>query len=129
MVVVEKMDKEKIQKVFKDKIDKIKKEDVQKAITNSNQIFEKIKEGQLREFASQLKTLVSMLKDYKNGQYNEISWSSIAIITAALLYILSPFDFIPDFVLGVGLADDAFVVSICLKLISNDIKEGRSYFE
>lgn len=123
------MNKEKTEKVFKELIKKIKKEDILKVLTNSDNIFEKLKDGPLKEFASHLKTLISMLKDYKNGDYNEIPWSAITIITATLLYVISPIDVIPDVIPVIGLADDAFVVTICLKMITTDIEKYKEFKE
>ncbi|MBN2286111.1 MAG: DUF1232 domain-containing protein [Tissierellales bacterium] len=123
------MDKEKIEKAFEENIKKIKQEDILKVLTNSDNIFEKLKDGPLKEFTSHLNTLLAMLKDYKSGDYKEIPWSSITIITATLLYIISPLDAIPDFLPAIGLADDAFVVTICLKMITKDIENYKKFKE
>lgn len=42
----------------------------------------------------------------------ETPWSAKAIIAFAILYLLSPFDLIPDWIMGFGLLDDLTLVSI-----------------
>ncbi|MBT7075316.1 MAG: DUF1232 domain-containing protein [Anaerolineae bacterium] len=76
-----------------------------------------------------MKTFISTLKDYRNGDYNEMPWSTIASITAALLYVINPVDVIPDFIPVVGLVDDVFVITICLKMIATDIEKYKRFKE
>ena len=70
--------------------------------------------------------MFSLLKDYWNGDYREVSWGTIASIIVALLYIFSPIDLIPDPIPVIGLADDAMVVALCLKLIHEDLEKYAS---
>jgi len=39
-------------------------------------------------------------------------WKVKAILAFAILYILSPFDLVPDWIVGFGLLDDLTVVSL-----------------
>jgi uncharacterized membrane protein YkvA (DUF1232 family) len=39
-------------------------------------------------------------------------WTVKAILLAAILYLLSPFDLLPDWILGLGLIDDLAIVSL-----------------
>jgi len=39
-------------------------------------------------------------------------WKVKAILAFAILYLLSPFDLVPDWIIGFGLLDDLTVVSI-----------------
>ncbi len=42
----------------------------------------------------------------------ETPWRAKAIIAFAILYLISPFDLIPDWIIGFGLLDDLTLVSI-----------------
>ncbi|WP_373713853.1 YkvA family protein [Streptococcus sp.] len=44
-----------------------------------------------------------------------------------MIYFFSPIDALPDFILGAGLLDDAFVLNACLKLIKSDVDDFRSW--
>jgi uncharacterized membrane protein YkvA (DUF1232 family) len=39
-------------------------------------------------------------------------WTVKAILLLAILYLLSPFDLVPDWILGLGLLDDLAIVSL-----------------
>jgi uncharacterized membrane protein YkvA (DUF1232 family) len=39
----------------------------------------------------------------------------------ALLYVLAPFDLVPDAIPGLGQLDDAAVVSVCLALVRQEL--------
>ncbi|MBU3946482.1 MAG: DUF1232 domain-containing protein [Proteobacteria bacterium] len=43
-------------------------------------------------------------------------WTVKGILLLAILYLLSPFDFVPDWILGLGLLDDLAIVSLLVGL-------------
>ena len=53
--------------------------------------------------------------------------AAIAAIVAALLYVLSPIDLIPDFIPIIGYVDDALVVSACLAMVKQDLHAYRNW--
>lgn len=52
-----------------------------------------------------LELTMRLIKNYVKGEYTDVSKLKIALSIAALLYFVSPFDLIPDFIAG-GLVDD-----------------------
>ncbi|MDO4765602.1 MAG: DUF1232 domain-containing protein [Eubacteriales bacterium] len=66
---------------------------------------------------------VSLLRSYAKKEYTNIPVASIISIIGALIYYLSPIDIIPDFLPGVGLADDAAVVTVCLSFVKSDVDD------
>lgn len=78
--------------------------------------------SKLGELAGKAKMLWAMIKDYKDGNYKDVPWKVIASIVFALAYFLSPIDLIPDFILGVGYIDDAFIIGLVLKMFSDQIE-------
>ena len=67
--------------------------------------------------------LASLVRNYVKNEYTDIPIGSIIVITSALIYFVSPIDFIPDFIPGIGHIDDALVVAACLKLVESDVEE------
>ena len=85
--------------------------------------------GPLDKFARKIKLFFSLLKDYKNGSYREIPWTTIAAVIGSLLYVFSPIDLLPDFIPFLGLMDDAAVIMICLQGIGQDLKKYEIWKE
>ena len=81
----------------------------------------------LRAIWSDVKLLVSMIRDYVSGAYREVPFGTIAAVAAAILYLVSPFDAIPDFIPVIGYIDDAAVIALCLRMAHNDIEEYRAW--
>ena len=78
-------------------------------------------EGPIAEVFKDLKLLLSLVKDYISGAYRDIPYGSIIAAMAGILYFLSPIDFIPDFIPGIGMIDDVFVIGLVLKQIHSDL--------
>lgn len=75
----------------------------------------------LKVHFSDFKVLFSMLRDYTTRKYTVVPWYIISSIGAALLYVISPIDLIPDFIPLIGYLDDATVLAFCLKLVHKEI--------
>ena len=74
-------------------------------------------------------SVCDMLIDTINGVYKNIPYSSLVTVTVALIYILSPVDFIVDTFPVLGVADDAMVFKIVLDTIKNDLASYKSWKE
>ncbi len=83
--------------------------------------------GAMSEVFHDLKLLLSLVKDYVSGAYKGIPFGSIVAAVGGILYFLSPIDFIPDFLLGIGLIDDVFVIGLVLKQIHSDLQKYEKW--
>lgn len=117
--------KDKINNFFNEGVSKISRNDVNKAIASEDAILKIARK--LKGLWEDSKTLVSMLKDYKNGSYKKIPGGLIAAATLGLLYVLSPVDFIPDAIPVLGLTDDALVLSLVFAGFSAEIESYRKW--
>jgi len=106
---------------------KITEKDIEKVHNKSKEIEKHFTKGPLREFIDNAKLLLDVVSDYWTGKYRQIPYFSIAAIVFTLLYVLSPIDLVPDFIPVIGQLDDAAVVSICLFLVLNDLKEYEAW--
>ena len=87
-------------------------------------VFLLIKDNNL---LSEGKVLYSLLKDYKNGSYREISKKSMLIIIGGLLYLVNPADVIPDFVPLIGFLDDATLIGLIFKQLNEELTKYKSF--
>ena len=107
---------------------RITEEDVQKVLDRREKIEKKFKsEGPLGRFVADAKLMFALVRDYANGSYRRVPFWTIAAIVAALLYVLSPIDLIPDFIPIIGYVDDALVVSACLAMVKQDLHAYRNW--
>ena len=120
--------KEQAEKKLEEDAGKVTEEDLAKVLNKQKEIEDKFKtDGPLGRYIGDLKLLFAIVKDYMNGSYRDIPWYSIAAIVAALLYVLSPLDLIPDPIPVIGLIDDAFVIAACLSVIESDLHAYKEW--
>lgn len=70
-----------------------------------------------------LQTLIRMARAWVAGRYREVSWQTIVFIIAGIVYFVNPFDFVPDFIPGAGLLDDATVIGFVIKSLKREIDQ------
>jgi uncharacterized membrane protein YkvA (DUF1232 family) len=68
-----------------------------------------------------LMAMIRLIRDYTRAEYRDISETNLITIIAAILYFVSPFDVIPDWVPVLGHIDDAFVIALALKSVRGDL--------
>lgn len=75
---------------------------------------------QLSELWQDLKLLLELIKDWMKGEYKELAKSTVLLIIGSLIYLVSPIDLIPDFLIG-GFIDDIAVLGYVIKKISDEL--------
>jgi uncharacterized membrane protein YkvA (DUF1232 family) len=76
---------------------------------------------QFNESWPYLLTMIRVLRAYYVGEYREVPRERLATIISAVIYFVSPDDFIPDWLSGAGYLDDAFVVKLALESVKDDL--------
>jgi uncharacterized membrane protein YkvA (DUF1232 family) len=104
----------------------------QKALELAKNLKDNFKEEEVRSFFDKFKDL-SFIEDMKllfemiTDKNYSISTKTYAIIAGALAYVILPFDVIPDFLPGVGFIDDAFVISMVVNQLREEIENYKRY--
>lgn len=101
-------------------------EDVEKVMENMGKIESLMQNETLRKYLVDVKLYFQMLGDVFTGKYKKVPVGTIAAIIGTLLYVLSPVDFIPDFLPG-GFVDDAGILVLCLNFTKYDIEEYKKF--
>ncbi len=108
----------------------ISDEDVANVVDKAKKIRGKFEHaGPLGKYLQDVELLISLVKDYWTGEYRTIPWWALSAIVFALLYVISPIDLIPDFIPVIGYLDDAAVVSVCLKLVEQELHTYKAWKE
>lgn len=76
----------------------------------------------MRKVANQTQLVVELIDDVRDGSYRELSWRSIAIVSAGLLYSVSPADVIPEFIPFLGALDDMVVMALATRWVERDLR-------
>ena len=85
------------------------------------------KDGSLRRLWDDGRLLLQLVQDARDGRYRALPVWTLSAIGFALLYVLNPFDLVPDALPLVGFLDDAAVVSACLSLVEQDLRDYRTW--
>ncbi|ACV68794.1 protein of unknown function DUF1232 [Desulfohalobium retbaense DSM 5692] len=83
--------------------------------------------GALEKLWDDIKTMIQLIWDYRNGNYKAVPWKIIAAVVAAVIYFVSPIDFIPDFIPGLGYIDDALVIKLALDMAGEDLASYKEW--
>ncbi|UOQ87381.1 YkvA family protein [Gracilibacillus salinarum] len=87
------------------------------------------KKGKLEEVWGKLQLLFEALRAWIQGEYKEIPKGSIVMILAAIIYFVTPIDIVPDFLVGLGLFDDAAVLGFVIRQVSEDLDRFKVWQE
>lgn len=79
------------------------------------------------EVQSEAVLLINMVKDTVKGRYKGLGKKNVIMIVAGLLYLVNPMDIVPDFIFGIGFADDLGVFVYVISRLSEEIARYRQW--
>lgn len=74
-------------------------------------------------FRAKLRLLWMVLRDYANGSYRKVPWKAVAALAAAVVYVISPLDLVPDLLVPLGFTDDVLVVALTWGLVKRELRD------
>jgi len=81
----------------------------------------------MRTIREQFYVIGRMLKAHVNGSYKIRSMRMLIILLAAIIYFINPIDLIPDFIFGIGLADDLAVLTWVYSAAAEEIESFKNW--
>ena len=116
------------EEIVKDGAQNVTQKDIQKVISRSEEIQRKFSaRGPLARFVEDGKLLMSIVKDYWAGAYRQVPYGVIASSVFTLIYVLNPFDMVPDVLPLIGQLDDVAVMGACLILVEQDLHKYKDW--
>ncbi len=115
-----------LERAVREGMRKIKRSDLGRIVRRSKTLKRLIR-GPLADIASDVTVLFDLIKDYADGSYREVPKRTVFAAAVALLYVLNPFDLIPDFVPGVGYVDDSAILMLVIRSVRADIDDYRTW--
>lgn len=84
-----------------------------------------IKKNGLKSVSEHLTLMTNYVKDVASGRYKEYNKTHLTLIVAAILYVVSPLDIIPDFLIVAGLVDDAAIIAWAFNEMSKELSKYK----
>ena len=70
-----------------------------------------------------LQTMLRLIRAYYRNDYRAVPETSLVVIIAAIIYVVSPLDVIPDAIPAIGFLDDATVLALALQRTRQDLDD------
>jgi len=114
----------------KEGAEKVTPKDIEIVAEKSEEINKRFNaRGPLKRFIEDGRVLSALIKDWRAGKYRQAMYGTIAAAAFALIYVVNPFDLVPDVLPFIGAVDDAAVIGACLMLIERDLRQYRGWKE
>lgn len=84
-----------------------------------------LKKNGLKSVSEHLSLMINYVKDIAAGRYKNYSKTHLTLIVAAILYVVSPLDIIPDFLVVAGLIDDAAIIAWAFNEIGKELDKYK----
>jgi uncharacterized membrane protein YkvA (DUF1232 family) len=118
------------QEYVKKGAESISPEDIKTADERAEEIRQQFSaRGPLKRFLEDGKVLRALIRDWRTGKYRQALYGTIAAVGFGLLYVINPFDIVPDVLPIIGAVDDAAVIGALLLLVEQDLKKYRTWKE
>ena len=62
-----------------------------------------------------LQAMLRLIRAYYRGEYRNIKFANLVLIIGAIIYVLDPWDLMPDWIPGLGFIDDATVLAFAVQ--------------
>ncbi len=68
-----------------------------------------------------LQTMLRLIRAYYRSEYRAVPETALVVIIAAIIYVVSPLDVIPDAIPAIGFLDDATILALALQRTKQDL--------
>lgn len=83
--------------------------------------------SELRTVVTDFDILVRLVRAYWRGEYREVATEKLVLAVAGLLYFVSPYDLLPDFLGSLGLRDDVVVLGFVLRFLADEVAAFKEW--
>jgi uncharacterized membrane protein YkvA (DUF1232 family) len=70
-----------------------------------------------------LQAMLRLIRAYYRGDYRAVPETTLVVIVATIIYVVSPLDVIPDTIPAIGFLDDATILTLALKRTRQDLDD------
>lgn len=84
-----------------------------------------MKKGGLKKVREDLSLLYTYISEVVHGKYKDYSTSSLTLALAAIIYVISPLDIMPDLIPFTGYIDDIAIVTWAMTKMEEELKRFK----
>jgi uncharacterized membrane protein YkvA (DUF1232 family) len=82
---------------------------------------------QFKETWAYFQTMLRLISAYYRGDYRKVAMTTLLVIIGAIIYVVNPFDLIPDWIPALGFLDDAVVLAFAVQRTRKTLDEFMSW--
>lgn len=98
--------------------------EIKDILGKTGKVIDKIS-GPIRKVGKDIQLMIEMIRDFINGDYDETPTKTVLSLIGVLVYLLNPFDIIPDFIPVAGFLDDLLVVTTAIAMFKPDLDKYK----
>ena len=83
--------------------------------------------AKMQKVTNQANLLLELFDDFRAQRYRGLPWHSVAVGSAALLYLVSPTEVLPDSLPGIGVLDDMLVISLSMRFMRKELEKYLAF--
>ncbi len=103
--------------------ERVRPADLGRLLGRADELIERVQRfGPLRVHAARVRVMLRLLADHRAGRAPGVPWPTVAAVAAGLLYLLNPFDLVPDAIPVLGQIDDALVLGLLWRAVALDLR-------
>lgn len=91
------------------------------------QVFSLINKKGLSSVREQIELICSYVKDIMSGKYKDYDMFKLIVLIAALIYVVSPIDLIPDVIPVIGWTDDVAVILWAAREMNSELLKYKEW--
>ena len=74
-----------------------------------------------------LQAMLRLIRAYYRGEYRNVKIANLVLIIGAIIYVIDPFDLIPDWIPGLGFLDDATILAFAVQKTRDTLEDFKSW--
>jgi uncharacterized membrane protein YkvA (DUF1232 family) len=86
-----------------------------------------IPKAPFKELWAYFQAMLRLIRAYYCGHYRAISVANLVLIVGAIIYVLNPWDLIPDWLPGLGFIDDATILAFAVQRTREALDDFMSW--
>jgi uncharacterized membrane protein YkvA (DUF1232 family) len=79
------------------------------------------------ELWAYFQAMLRLIRAYYRGHYRNVSAANFALIVGAIIYVLDPWDLVPDWIPGLGFLDDATILAFAVQRTRETLEDFMNW--